>query len=154
MVMWQKIRRVLSQMKWRVETIAMLAAARFLVRYVAFRYWRKLLGPIDGASSHLQDMQVTKETENKAVRVGRSVRSTARKVPFEAVCLPQAMAGRWMLSRRGVSTRLFIGARRNQETALGEFHAWLMHGDICLTGQLEKDEFQTFGKDGDLHALS
>ncbi len=123
----------------------MLLVARFLVSLVPFRFWRKTLGAISAG----QGKSLPSETHNRAsfVRaraIGRHVRRAAMMVPFRAVCLPQAMAARWMLLRRGIGTQLFIGARRGAGEKPFDFHAWLMFGDECLTGQEERDGFHSF----------
>jgi hypothetical protein len=46
--------------------------------------------------------------------IGWAVTRSARYLPFKAVCLPQAMAARVMLERRGVSSVLHFGAARGQ----------------------------------------
>ncbi len=123
----------------------MLFLARFLVLMVPFKFWRKTLGVISAG----QGKPASSETYNtasfvRARAIGRHVRRAAMMVPFRAVCLPQAMAARWMLLRRGIDTQLFIGARRGADEKPFDFHAWLMLGDECLTGQEERDGFHSF----------
>jgi hypothetical protein len=138
------IRKPLVQAIWGAETILTLAVARFLIKFVPFRYWRWTLGVFDEASC--SDVATDELERARARSVGRWVRRTARKMPFEAVCLPQAMACRWMLLRRGLSSKLFLGTRRDAGTEDTAFHAWIMHGDLCLTGQHEKDSYTVFSK--------
>lgn len=62
----------------------------------------------------------------------------ARHVPFNAVCLPQAMAARIMLKRRGVDSVLHFGARIGQNK-IGpdkpiDAHAWLDAAGVEVTG--------------------
>ncbi|CAO1652275.1 Lasso peptide biosynthesis B2 protein [Parasphingorhabdus sp. NYA22] len=146
MNIYRQTRKVLGRSKWLTETAVMLAAARFLVKFIPFRYWHKTLGDIDSVSRQEKRLATSVEAGSEAALVGRWVRNTASKVPFKAVCLPQAMAARWMLTRRNISTQLFIGARRDRDTKESQFHAWLMHGEVCVTGQHERKEFQAFGQ--------
>jgi hypothetical protein len=53
-----------------------------------------------------------------------------RHYPRPLSCLPRALALRTMLSRRGLSARLRIGATRNAETILA--HAWVEHDGHVL----------------------
>lgn len=53
-----------------------------------------------------------------AEEIGWAVTRSARYVPFKAACLPQAMAARVMLERRGVSSVLHFGAARGQDKPL------------------------------------
>ena len=80
----------------------------------------------------------------RAKAIGKQVRGAAVRLPFRAVCLPQAMTARWMLARRGIKTRLFIGARAVDGPTSHAFHAWLMLGSVCITGQHEMEQFQAF----------
>jgi len=75
-----------------------------------------------------------------ARRVGWAVRTMARRLPFEVVCLPQAMAGKGMLSWRGVPSTLSLGLRRKGEEGLMA-HAWLRAGPLILTGSGEDEPF-------------
>ncbi|MBV7259709.1 lasso peptide biosynthesis B2 protein [Erythrobacter crassostreae] len=136
------IRKLLGGARWAFEATIMLAAARFLIKFVPFRYWRKWLGDVAESSGPFH--QNEKLDPDRARFVGIWVRRAAGKVPFDAVCLPQAMAGRWMLKRRGLAGRITIGARANDDDRNALFHAWLMHGDQCLTGQHERDTYKAF----------
>ncbi len=95
MELMRNIWRKLSKLRWYLEATVMLAAARFLIKFVPFRYWRNTLGDLDSASLQ-KGLVTTDETKHKAAVVGRWVRNTAREMPLKAVCLPQAMAGRWI----------------------------------------------------------
>jgi hypothetical protein len=73
-----------------------------------------------------------------AEEVGWAVTRAARHVPFNAVCLPQAMAARIMLKRRGVDSVLHFGARIGQDK-IGrdkpiDAHAWLDAAGVEVTG--------------------
>ncbi|WP_188578714.1 lasso peptide biosynthesis B2 protein (plasmid) [Tistrella bauzanensis] len=60
-----------------------------------------------------------------AWQIGRLVAIAARKVPFAAVCLPQALVGQGMLRRRGVPTEIVYGVKRQTPGGGIEAHAWL-----------------------------
>ena len=60
--------------------------------------------------------------------VGWMVRRVARRLPFQALCLPQAMAAQWMLRRRGVPGRLRVGVRRSSPERPLEYQVWLTVG--------------------------
>jgi hypothetical protein len=68
-----------------------------------------------------------------AAEVGWATVCAARHVPFKAVCLPQAMAARIMLSSRGVASVLHFGAARGQDKPL-DAHAWLDAAGVEVTG--------------------
>ena len=139
-----------------VEAALLLAIARLLVKHVPFRHWRRWL-----VSAEPQSVAPAPRRLPSVVHVARVVPRAAAMVPFDAVCLPQAMAGQWMLRRRGVPSRLSLGARRQNEDADGghaarrrpagrltsqpiadagetasgtEYHAWLSVGGRCVLG--------------------
>jgi Transglutaminase-like superfamily len=106
------------------EAALLLAAARAVVRLLPYRWFQRWL-TLDRAGSAPNPLLVT--------RVRRAVNIASRNVPFAAVCLPQAMAAKAMLGRRGASSSLFVGAARD---AAGEMilHAWLESGGTIVTG--------------------
>lgn len=65
--------------------------------------------------------------------VGEAVTIAARNVPWNAVCLPQAMAAKTMLARRGQGSALHLGAAK----ASGKLtaHAWLVAGGEVVVGE-------------------
>jgi len=71
--------------------------------------------------------------EAMAEDVGWAVTRAARYLPFRAVCLPQAMAARIMLKRRGIDSVLHLGAATGQRKPL-DAHAWLDSAGVEVTG--------------------
>ncbi len=82
-----------------------LTLARLLVDQLPMRYWRRHLEATGGGNGGTGRQPLGRT-------VGRVVGRVARRLPFEALCLPQAMAAQWMLRRRGVSAHLWIGVGR------------------------------------------
>ena len=95
-----------------VEAAILLALARLLVKHVRLRHWRSWLTTAAGEASAIDWQRLP-----SVVHVRRVVPRAAALVPFSALCLPQAMAGQWMLRRRGVASRLSLGARRRRNDA-------------------------------------
>lgn len=69
-----------------------------------------------------------------AKAVGVAVRRSSRLVPG-ATCLPQALATRVMLGRRGVPNALLFGVARAENGAL-QAHAWIEVGEVVVAGDL------------------
>jgi hypothetical protein len=121
--------RSLWSLSWRdrglvAEAVLMLAAARAALRLLPFRWfqpWLTLDRAADGSDAAL------------VFRVGRAVNIASRNLPFNAVCLPQAMAAKVMLARRGAGSSLVIGAARDADGQL-LLHAWLEAGGTIVTG--------------------
>ena len=63
-----------------------------------------------------------------------AIRIAANAVPWQSVCLPNAMAAKLMLQRRGWQSTIHLGVGFKPSGAL-HAHAWLEAGGIILTGQ-------------------
>lgn len=135
-----------------VEAAALLLLARLLVKYVPFGRYKKWMvtgeeivarGLADGESATAARPPIRPTERAVPRKVGRVVRDVAERVPFEAVCLPQAMAAQWMLRRRGLSSRLVIGARRRPGEDL-ELHAWLLSDGKGVVGHQEAETYAAF----------
>ncbi|WP_340586892.1 lasso peptide biosynthesis B2 protein [Erythrobacter alti] len=126
-----------------------LAWARFLVRWVPFRRWRASLGIIGGELADAKRPLLTPQQQKQAEDIGRIVNRVANRLRmFDAVCLPRAMAARWVMGRGGLPSRIIIGSRRGTSEDGLLFHAWLMAGDVVVMGEgeREREEFMTFEK--------
>ena len=126
----------------RIEIVLGLAFARLLIKLVPFRLWRRTLGPIDGSGPQTPPQLSAKQIK-QAGDIGRIIKRLARKQKFEAVCFPQAIAGRWVLKRRGIPSQIVLGSRRDDTKDIA-LHAWLKVGDIVVTGQDEYEKYQSF----------
>ena len=125
----RKLRRFLnmtrSERRLLLEAVAFLALARAAILVVPFRRLARTFqrtphaATCDGATI-------------EAVR--RAVETAARNVPWNAVCLPQAMAAKAMLARRGYSSALHLGAARRKGEALTA-HAWLVADGKVVVGE-------------------
>ena len=116
-----------AQRTMALEAAVWLTLARLLAHHVPMRFWRRHL---EAASSGIGD--AARGPLGHAV--GRMVRRVARRLPFEALCLPQAMAAHWMLRRRGVFGCLWMGVRRAAPGGPLQYHAWLTVDGECVIG--------------------
>lgn len=118
-----------------VEVALALLWARLLC-LLPMRTWVRLAGlriaaaapPIDAADAELGALV-------------RCLRGVARRAPWRANCLPQAIAAMQLLRRRGYRPVMYLGARRlqpgNSATMLA--HAWVMcAGRMVCGGGAEK----------------
>ena len=129
------------QVGWRrrgliVEAALWLLAARLALVFAPFPIIARRLGafvpPADprvaaGAAP------TTPEQAQIAKDISWAVTRGAAHVPFKAVCLPQAMAARIMLGRRGVASVLHFGAAKGKDRPI-DAHAWLDAAGVEVTG--------------------
>lgn len=130
-----------TRLRLRKAEIALcLAVARFLIFAVPFRFYHRTLGPL-GNHNLIEPQKLDEESFRQVRIIGRHILNIANRVPFKAVCLPQAMAGRWMLARRNIKSQIFIGVRKGEGIKPVDLHAWLMVDDYCVTGHAERRAF-------------
>jgi hypothetical protein len=114
-----------------LEAFVLLGVARLGVLILPFRWLAKSWG------HHMKqaDAPLPPAKMKLARMIGGAVRSTANYTPWESVCLPQAVAAKWMLKRRHIPVTLFLGVMKD-ETKQEKLaaHAWVRCGQIILTG--------------------
>ena len=101
-----------------VEAVAWLLLARLALIFIPFPRLARRLGAFVAAERRArfcrQERSAAQDQARLAEEIGWAVTRSARYVPFKAVCLPQAMAARIMLKRRGVSSVLHFGAAKGR----------------------------------------
>ncbi|EDL48645.1 hypothetical protein ED21_30609 [Erythrobacter sp. SD-21] len=73
-------------------------------------------------------------------RVRLAMMRALNTVPASTNCLPQALAARWMLGRRGIEASLYIGTQRD-ESGLPRVHAWRKVGEEWVTGLCDEERY-------------
>ena len=124
-----------------VEAVVCLLLARLGLLLVPFPALARRLGdfvpPSDPRAVAVRDKT---SQSGLAEEIAWAVTRSARYVPFKAVCLPQAMAARVMLKRRGVPSVMHFGAARGDDKPL-DAHAWLDAAGVEVTGYPVADKF-------------
>ncbi len=128
-----------------LEASLLLAFAQVLTKLVPYAWWSRLLGP-PAAGEPQRDAA---QDDPAAHGVARAVHTAARHLPWAPVCLPRAMAAKWMLARRNVASTLVLGIRRPEirdvddtgNAKATDLHAWLRVGDRTVTGGDVADAF-------------
>ena len=119
-----------------VEAVLCLLLARLGLIFVPFPKLARRLGtfvPPSDPRALAARASIAGEQTRIAEEIGWAVTRSARYVPFKAVCLPQAMAARVMLKRRGVKSVMHFGAAKGQDKPL-DAHAWLDAAGVEVTG--------------------
>jgi len=118
------------------EAVICLWASRLALLWIPFPKLARRLGtfvpPTDPRAHEARAVSAPGKTK-LAEDVSWAVTRAARYVPFNAVCLPQAMAAQFMLRRRGVKSVMHFGAAKGQEKPL-DAHAWLDAAGVQVTG--------------------
>ncbi len=122
-----------------LEAVVWLALARLALVAMPFRVIARRSGafiaPGDAAVKDVLGATPSPDEQEVAREVGWAVTRAARYVPFKAVCLPQALAARRMLKRRGIASVLHFGAIPGDGADRRlEAHAWLDTAGVEVTG--------------------
>ena len=126
-----------------IEAALWLAASRIALLAVPFPALARRLGVFVAPSDErvmLARRGCSEDDVRLAEEIGWATVSAARHVPFKAVCLPQAMAARIMLRRRGVASVLHFGAAKGREKTI-DAHAWLDAAGVEVTGYPVASQF-------------
>jgi hypothetical protein len=119
-----------------LEASVLLIAARLGIKALPFH----ILVVVSGHCVR-PDQSVPEDTAQKlpndaaatAMKIGWAVRCAARRLPFEFVCLPQALTANWMLRRRKLRPELHLGVKVSPNAPM-QAHAWLDCAGIPVTG--------------------
>ncbi len=136
----------LRQLTWGerlllLEAWIYLGAARLALRLFPFR----LIAPRLGEQAAQDDAPSSAAPGLAAARqVGSAVELAARHTPWESACLAQAVAGKLMLRRRGLASRLYLGTKKDGAGHLTA-HAWLAAGNEILIGGQAHETFTVLG---------
>jgi hypothetical protein len=118
-----------------IEAVLLLAASRVALIAIPFPVLARRLGhfvPPSDPRVNGANHRSAQEAE-RAAEIGWAVARAARYAPFKAVCLPQAMAARVMLKRRGIASVMHFGAAKGTKKPL-DTHAWLDAAGVEVTG--------------------
>ena len=117
-----------------IEAVAALAVARTLLTLTPFQQvaanWRRVVAAPVGETV----------AEPVTARIAWALNAASRGTPWHNSCLVQAIAGRWMLLRRGLPYVLYFGILKD-ESGVFKAHAWLQSGTRILTGGRGRRKF-------------
>jgi hypothetical protein len=110
-----------------LEAAFLLGFARIATALLPFRV-------LAGWFSHVPTRLMQEAQPSECRKIGTAVERAARNVPWKAVCLPQAIAAKLMLSRRGYPAIVHFGVGRNAGGKLIA-HVWVCCGDSIIVGR-------------------
>lgn len=133
-----------------LEAVAFLALARIALVALPFRVLARRSGafarPGDPTVRDVLGAEPRPEERAIAEEIGWAVTRAARYVPFKAVCLPQALAAKRMLRRRGIASVLHFGANFGKDAERRfNAHAWLDTAGVEVTGYPVAHDFTEVG---------
>ncbi len=121
-----------------IEAMLWLGLARFFILAIPFKTLARFLAWLPQEGEHPPPL---------LLRVRHAVKAAARNVPWNAVCLPQAIAAKVMLARRGCGSTLHLGAGFDQQGKLVA-HAWVVVGATVVVGAAGMQRFTSLTRFG------
>ena len=143
---WDRFARLeRSRRSLLLEAACWLLLARLILLLLPFRRIAARLGrmlPPSNPDNPSRGAERLDEEAELARNIGWAVSRAAANVPFRAVCLPQAIAARIMLERRGIESVLRLGtALPDRDHPRLRAHAWLDAAGQKITGHPVAAEF-------------
>ena len=75
------------------------------------------------------------------------MRTAAGRIPWDAACLPQALAGHAMLRLRRIRGTVWLGLKNGERRELLA-HAWLRAGTLVVTGDAGHRDYTRIARFG------
>ena len=118
------------------QALYALTLARFVVEFLPFERWRSRIGGMQEATA--SDLDSSR-------RLAAHVDWAARLLPFEAKCLPRAIALSWLLRRKGLGHAVVIAVRPEElRPSRDALHAWVQVGQVKVMGDLPGPWIEAF----------
>lgn len=115
--------------------------ARAVILFMPFNKLAKKIGK--------QKIESPENVENEilriAGRIGDVVIQASWYTPWESKCLVQALTAQRMLKEKGISTTLYLGVKKDNNSNMLA-HAWTRCGTYYVTGGYNKDGFAIVAK--------
>ena len=136
---WRRRLRAVARMPWSekalaAEAIVMLAAARILIRFGSERDLVSRIGGtrVAAVAPHEGGFPAAEPDEPRGIQIGAMLERAARHTWWRSMCLEIALAGRWMLRRRGIPSTMYVGMAKRGGNFIA--HAWLVGEGRTVTG--------------------
>lgn len=86
-----------------------------------------------GASKEESSKELSSWEYRYAYTISRYVNHYADRTPWESLCLVRALTARKLLSRKQISTTLYLGVGKDENGKMIA-HAWIRAGEMYVTG--------------------
>lgn len=136
---WTFLRRPTNEKLLAIEALWYLALIKVLLKTNSFNSLAKHYG-----------LEIAEEEEHKANTDRQTVKTVSWAigrvsgiVPWNSVCLDQALTAQRMLSRRGLTGLLYLGVAKDEkkEDAGLKAHAWVRCNGEFITGRAGHEAF-------------
>jgi hypothetical protein len=122
-----RLKRVFIEKATLVEAIVLLAVAKVGLLWVRFSRLRRRF------EISTRKQVRSGDGDKGAYLVAKSINRAGRRILGDSSCLPQALAGVWMLRRRGYPAELKFGVRKADSDQFVA-HAWVEYDHKIVIG--------------------
>ena len=109
---------------------------RLSILLLPFKYIKTRLGE--------PKMESSNELSDDEIEMARQIRQLVLKVcnhtPWQSKCLVRAILTQHLLSKRNISSTLYLGVSKNENGKM-QAHAWLRCGPVVIMGGENKNDF-------------
>lgn len=113
-----------------LETVFFLSLSKLVILFIPLKKVAPYLGKVNG---NIRDELLPAEME-KANRIKLYIYMAGGNLPWNSVCLDQAMACMILLGKKKIPCSLYLGVKKNEAKKKLDAHAWVMCGDKILMG--------------------
>lgn len=113
-----------------LHTLLVLAFAKMVILFIPLKKIAPRLGELNGTTA----VSLTQQQLQQAERVKHFILMVSGNVPWNSVCLDQALAAMLLLRRYKIPCRLCLGVKKNEAQKKLDAHAWIECDDTILVG--------------------
>lgn len=123
----QFIKLCAEEKKLFLEALFFLYCSKIILLVLPFNSCLKLMKPANKMS--------TQGEKEFLIKIKNAVRRANRLAFWKNICLVKSFAARFMLQRRGIGSKMFLGLQFKNEKELMA-HAWLISGEIEIAPRI------------------
>lgn len=120
-----------------IEVFILTGIIRLAVIIIPFKKLVKFFGRHNEESSR----EINDTEKAFAGIVAWAVNIVSKITPWKNTCIVKALTAQILLTRRKVSSTLYLGVAKDDKNNL-EAHAWLRSGENIITGEAESKRFK------------
>lgn len=98
----------------------------------------------EAGEAALDAKPLTADQKKLAYKVGWAIWRAEQTLPFDVLCLPQALVARRMLRNRGIASVMFFGVEKADSLDGIETHAWVLAGPVKVSGFPQAARYRVF----------
>ena len=122
-----------TEKKIFMESYLMLGIMRAAILTISFK---RLTSSLKHQKEQTQITPLNHEDMQTALAIGRGIRRSAKRTPWESACLVQSLTAQRMLQKRNIPGVFYLGVGKDEtgKEAM-KAHAWSQCGEEIITGK-------------------